>query len=259
MFKKVIGLVLIVLGIFILISAPRFTGFAVFDNSSVKFGVQVIGLVFLIGGIFILVSTKDSPEAEDLEHKVRSYRRYLEKKENRSIGYEEAEVLYYKSIGKSYARAEGEGVIKRSPGEGKDRRPYAHIDETYSIIANLGEYERKIDKQTNPKEKLNMLKDIYLRGVINSAEMADKLNSQIGELTGLRYATDVRFTVQTKKYGRLSLGLSRDADLAYAIMGRVIANNPKYEKDCELHISRLESTKHHLEKVREKKAEMKKK
>ena len=68
MLQRVIGFILILLGVFIFISAPRFTGLAVLDDPYAKFGFQLIGLVFLIGGILLLTAGK-----KDLESQVEVY------------------------------------------------------------------------------------------------------------------------------------------------------------------------------------------
>ncbi len=114
---RFVGLMLAILGIFlVLVTVPRFTGFVVLGDSSLRVSVQVIGLILFIGGIFLMISQK-----EDLESQVDVYDDRVRK-----------------------------GL------KGKERTHYFLVDSERSVSnegrVSLGEFERQIASYRKDKE-----------------------------------------------------------------------------------------------------------
>ena len=114
----VISALFLLIGIFFMFSSiADITGASIGVASTSSLGDLVIGLGFL-GVSFLLFIFGES----DLEKKVKSYRRHLEKEEHRKISYEEARVAYEKAEKKYWGNV-GKGIIKR----GDIKRPLQYI------------------------------------------------------------------------------------------------------------------------------------
>lgn len=98
MLKKVSlisGLTLAIAGVlFVLSMSSGFTGYAVF-NGLEKGAGSILGFVLIIGGILIFAAGRQGLE-KIVDPEVKSFRRWLEKQQHKTVSYGEAEKLYYK-------------------------------------------------------------------------------------------------------------------------------------------------------------------
>ena len=109
--------------------------------------------------------------------------------------------------------------------------------------------EKKLVEEESTKGKIKLIEQAYQQRVLNSKELADELND-IVPLKGMTYKTDKQFTVESEDEERYSLSTRNDPKLAYAVRDIIRDNSDIYLRNCELHISKTESTKHHKKGLR---------
>lgn len=107
------GIFFIFLGFLFLISSfSGITGLSIFENAE-KTTSSIFGIVFIVGGFLVIfIGTKTLEEIANLE--VKSFRRWLEKKEHRKIDYKEAKEKY-DGAKEKYEKLKAQGKIYESP------------------------------------------------------------------------------------------------------------------------------------------------
>lgn len=115
----------------------------------------------------------------------------------------------------------------------------------------LAKLEERLSETLDPREKIRLIERAHIQGLIDDVSAANRINEILeGDMEGMEYKNHVKLTIHdgSNKY---SLTHSKnDVDLAYAIYNRIIANNPVYKKNCQLHVSKYESTKDHRKGLR---------
>ncbi|MBI1972884.1 hypothetical protein HYS50_02680, partial [Candidatus Woesearchaeota archaeon] len=105
----IVSILLLLIGIFFVFSSiTDITGASIGITSPLSsLGNMVLGLCF-IGASFIIFMAGES----ELEKKIKSYRRHLEREEHKKISYEEAKIKYERAERKYWGDV-GKGIIKR--------------------------------------------------------------------------------------------------------------------------------------------------
>lgn len=107
-----------------------------------------------------------------------------------------------------------------------------------------------ISKDGN-KYKVGLVIKEYESGTLNPVQAALKINKGLLpeglEITGVNYHGDVKETIKTKnEFIPVKLNNKRKAtDLALALYELAVINDKANSKNCELHLSKQASSKHH--------------
>jgi hypothetical protein len=207
MLRRVISISLIVLGIFILISVPRFTGFAVSENSFLKIGFQIVGLVFLIGGVALIAREKHKKnndleeittdsDVHNLAHNAANYEKLKERyrfiDSHGSVPEDEnAYVVRY------HAFPRGKSDFSR--GLSKEKAPQGfYMAETRQDAVETVERMQAIDTRDIDVVKIRISKNVYDATILGRRGK----NSGIVRIGGTIYNMDNAEVIPPEKYDK---------------------------------------------------------
>jgi hypothetical protein len=103
--------------------------------------------------------------------------------------------------------------------------------------------EEMLEEVPTVNGKIKLIERFYRSKRLDEVGVAEELN-KISEMQGMNYRPKTQLRVNTAT-NRHSLTDKNNDDLAIAIYQRILANDPAYDRNCELHISKTISTKHH--------------
>ena len=115
----------------------------------------------------------------------------------------------------------------------------------------LGNLEEKLKNTDDIKTKIKLIEAAHVNKVLDEVTTANMINEIFNnQMNSIIYKYQTVFTIGDENNKYSLIRSKTDTDLAYAIRNRIIANNPGYEKNCQLHISKTESTKDHRKGLR---------